>query len=81
MPESTGSNGGLSRRRLLQAAGVAGVAAGIAATGGTAQAKIKLVEQAGGIVAGLAFIIELTALGGRDRLAGYDVFSLLSYEV
>lgn len=51
------------------------------ATGGTAQAKIKLVEQAGGIVAGLAFIIELTALGGRERLAGYDVFSLLSYEV
>ncbi len=51
------------------------------ATGGTAEAKIKLVEQAGGIVAGLAFIIELTALGGRDRLAGYDVFSLLTYEV
>ncbi len=51
------------------------------ATGGTAEAKVKLVEQAGGIVAGLAFIIELTALGGRDRLAGYDVFSLLTYEV
>jgi adenine/guanine phosphoribosyltransferase-like PRPP-binding protein len=32
-------------------------------------------------VAGLAFIIELTALGGRERLAGYDVFSLLEYEV
>jgi len=51
------------------------------ATGGTAQAKINLVEQAGGVVAGLAFIIELTALGGRERLAGYDVFSLLEYEV
>jgi adenine phosphoribosyltransferase len=51
------------------------------ATGGTAQAKITLVEQAGGIVAGLAFIIELTALKGRERLAGYDVFSLMSYEV
>jgi adenine phosphoribosyltransferase len=51
------------------------------ATGGTAQAKIKLVEEAGGVVAGLAFIIELTELGGRDRLAGYDVFSLLTYDV
>ncbi len=51
------------------------------ATGGTAQAKINLVEQAGGVVAGLAFIIELTALGGRERLSGYDIFSLLSYEV
>ena len=51
------------------------------ATGGTAAAKIRLVEEAGGIVAGLAFIIELTALGGRERLAGYDVFSLLSYDV
>lgn len=51
------------------------------ATGGTAQAKINLVEGAGGVVAGLAFIIELTALGGRDRLRGYDIFSLLSYEV
>ncbi len=37
------------------------------ATGGTAQAKIQLVEEAGGIVVGLAFIIELTELRGRDR--------------
>jgi adenine phosphoribosyltransferase len=51
------------------------------ATGGTAKAKIQLVEEAGGIVAGLAFIIELTELGGRDKLAGYDVFSLLTYAV
>jgi adenine phosphoribosyltransferase len=51
------------------------------ATGGTALAKIKLVEGAGAVVAGLAFVIELTALDGRKRLAGYDVFSLLSYEV
>lgn len=51
------------------------------ATGGTAKAKIKLVEEAGGIVAGLAFIIELTKLGGRQRLAGYEVFSLLNYDV
>jgi adenine phosphoribosyltransferase len=40
-----------------------------------------LVEEAGGIVAGLAFIIELTELPGRDKLVGYDVFSLLQYDV
>jgi adenine phosphoribosyltransferase len=51
------------------------------ATGGTAQAKIRLVEEAGGVVAGLAFLIELTELRGRDRLQGYEVFSLLQYEV
>ena len=51
------------------------------ATGGTAAAKICLVEDAGGIVAGLAFLIELTELHGRDRLEGYEVFSLLTYEV
>ena len=51
------------------------------ATGGTARAKIQLVEEAGGVVAGLAFIIELRELHGRDRLEGYDVFSLLQYDV
>lgn len=51
------------------------------ATGGTAKAKIELVEQAGGIVAGLAFLIELTELRGRDKLEGYDVLSLLQYDV
>jgi adenine phosphoribosyltransferase len=51
------------------------------ATGGTAQAKIRLVEEARGVVAGLAFLIELTELRGRDRLQGYEVFSLLQYEV
>ncbi len=51
------------------------------ATGGTAEAKIHLVEEAGGVVAGLAFLIELTEIHGRDRLQGYEVFSLLSYDV
>ena len=49
------------------------------ATGGTATAKIDLVERAGGIVVGLAFVIELEFLNGRERLAGYDVFSLIAY--
>lgn len=49
------------------------------ATGGTAKAKIDLVEQLGGTVVGLAFVIELTFLHGRDKLAGYDVHSLIAY--
>ena len=49
------------------------------ATGGTAKAKIELVEKLGGKVAGLAFLIELAALKGRDKLEGYDVFSLITY--
>ncbi len=49
------------------------------ATGGTAAALCELVEQLGGVVAGCAFLIELTALGGRAQLDGRDVFALLDY--
>ena len=49
------------------------------ATGGTARAKVDLVEQLGGTVVGLAFVIELQFLEGREKLAGYDVFSLVQY--
>jgi adenine phosphoribosyltransferase len=49
------------------------------ATGGTAQACAQLVESLGGNVAGLGFAVELDFLKGRDRLAGYDVMSLLHY--
>jgi adenine phosphoribosyltransferase len=49
------------------------------ATGGTARAKVDLVEQLGGSVVGLAFVIELEFLNGREKLAGYDVFSLIQY--
>ncbi|HXV57669.1 MAG TPA: adenine phosphoribosyltransferase [Gaiellaceae bacterium] len=49
------------------------------ATGGTARAKVDLVEQLGGTVVGLAFVIELEFLNGRDRLQGYDVCSLICY--
>ena len=49
------------------------------ATGGTARAKVDLVEQLGGEVVGLAFVIELEFLSGRERLEGYDVFSLIRY--
>jgi adenine phosphoribosyltransferase len=40
----------------------------------------QLVENAGGTVAGVAFLIELTYLGGRDLLAPYDVVSLITYD-
>lgn len=50
------------------------------ATGGTAAAAVNLVEQLGGEVAALAFVIELDFLHGRDRLKGYDVRSLLHYD-
>ena len=49
------------------------------ATGGTARAKINLVEQLGGTVVGLAFVIELAFLNGREKLSGYDVHSLIQY--
>ena len=49
------------------------------ATGGTARAKIDLVEQLGGTVVGLAFVIELEFLNGRAKLGGYDIFSLIQY--
>jgi adenine phosphoribosyltransferase len=52
----------------------------VLATGGTARAKCDLVEQLGGEVAGVAFIISLEFLNGRDRLEGYDVFSLIQYD-
>jgi adenine phosphoribosyltransferase len=51
----------------------------VLATGGTAKAKCELVEQLGGEVVGVAFIISLEFLHGRDRLDGYDVHSLIQY--
>lgn len=49
------------------------------ATGGTIEATIKLVEELGGVVAGIAFLIDLTYLEGRSKLEGYDVLTLMSY--
>jgi len=51
----------------------------VLATGGTARAKVELVEELEGVVAGTLFVIELTFLGGRERLADYDVHSLIQY--
>lgn len=49
------------------------------ATGGTARAKINLVEKLGGNVVGCAFVVELADLGGRAKLAEHDVFTLVTY--
>jgi adenine phosphoribosyltransferase len=51
----------------------------VLATGGTARAKVELVEQLGGVVVGVAFLVELAFLGGRAKLAGQDVCSLVQY--
>lgn len=50
------------------------------ATGGTAKATAALVEKAGGVVAGIAFLIELAFLNGREKIAGYPVLSLITYD-
>lgn len=51
----------------------------VLATGGTARAACHLVERAGARVAGLAFVIELGFLSGRDKIADYEFVSLLEY--
>ena len=52
----------------------------VLATGGTAAAGVELVERCGGVVAGVAFLLELDGLGGRARLAGHQVDTLLRVE-
>ena len=49
------------------------------ATGGTLAATARLVEMAGGVVCGIAVIIELAFLDGRKNLAGYDLYSMIQY--
>jgi adenine phosphoribosyltransferase len=51
----------------------------VLATGGTAAATVRLVEKLGGKVAGLGFVIELDFLHGREKVKGYDIFSLVEY--
>ena len=50
------------------------------ATGGTAVATAELARGLGAEIAGLAFVVELDFLKGRERLAKYEVFSLLHYD-
>ena len=50
------------------------------ATGGTAKAVVDLVEQLGGEIVGLLFLVELDFLNGRAKFDGYDVRSLIRYD-
>jgi len=50
------------------------------ATGGTISAAAQLVEEVGAKISGFAFLIELEALNGRKKLAGYDVLTLVNYD-
>lgn len=50
------------------------------ATGGTAKAAVDLVEKLGGDIIGLAFLIELSFLKGREKLKGHDIFTLVDYD-
>ena len=50
------------------------------ATGGTVEACIKMIERLGGEVVKVIFLMELKGLKGRERLNGYDVASVISYE-
>lgn len=52
----------------------------LVATGGTIEAAIKLVEELGGEVVKVVFLMELAGLKGRERLKGYDVESVLCYD-
>jgi len=56
------------------------IADDLLATGGTARAVVDLVEQLGGTVVGLVFVVELEFLPGRAKLGGYDVRSLIKYQ-
>lgn len=51
------------------------------ATGGTIESVVKLIEQLGGEVVSVDFVIELTELNGRDKLKNYDVMSLVKYDL
>ena len=51
------------------------------ATGGSLKAAASLIEQAGGVTAGIGVVIELIGLGGRAALSEYDIFSLVTFEV
>lgn len=51
------------------------------ATGGTISSVAKLVEQVGGEVVSIDFVIELTELKGREKLKGYDILSLVKYDI
>ncbi len=50
------------------------------ATGGTIRSSVDLVEQLGGVVAGICFLIEISSLNGRSKLSSYDVHTVIQYD-
>ncbi len=50
------------------------------ATGGTIEAIVKMIEQLGGEVVKICFVMELAGLKGREKLAGYEIDSIITYE-
>jgi len=52
----------------------------VLATGGTMEAACKMVNQIGGVIVGLSFLIELSFLNPRKKLSGYEIFSLVNYD-
>jgi adenine phosphoribosyltransferase len=52
----------------------------VLATGGTVQATTRLIENCGGIIEGILFLVELGFLNGREKISGYDIKSLIIYE-
>jgi adenine phosphoribosyltransferase len=50
------------------------------ATGGTAAAVLKMIKELGGVVAEVAFLVELEFLSGRKKLEGYEIYSMLKYQ-
>ena len=75
--EMEGDSGSLDSAVTIPAGSRVLVHDDLLATGATAQAKVELVEQLGGEVVGIAFVVELQLLNGRRRLAGREVHSLI----
>ena len=78
-PDDESSKGAATMAKYVAEGARVLVADDLLATGGTSRAMCDLVENAGGTVAGVAFLIELGYLNGRARLEPYEVVSLITY--
>lgn len=74
-----GQNSLAVHRDAIQAGEPVLIVDDLLATGGTAEATVHLVRQLGGAIVGLDFLVELKSLRGRDKLAGYEVHSTITY--
>ncbi|NKB81888.1 MAG: adenine phosphoribosyltransferase [Nitrospirales bacterium] len=74
-----GSNSLAVHRDAIQAGERVLIVDDLLATGGTALATVNLINQMGGEIVGCAFLVELLSLGGRKKLDGCEIFSLMTY--